>query len=115
MSEYKAPLKNINFLINDVFNFQEHYAKFPSYEDASPDMVDAILTECAKFCENELVPINQSGDKQGCHFENGEVTTPDGFKEAYNQYVEGVGSRYLFQQNTVGKDYLNHYHSLSLR
>ncbi len=89
MSEYKAPLKNINFLINDVFNFQEHYAKFPSYEDASPDMVDAILTECAKFCENELVPINQSGDKQGCHFENGEVTTPDGFKEAYNQYVEG--------------------------
>lgn len=89
MSEYKAPLKNIHFLVNDVFNFQEHYAQFPGYEDASPDMVEAILTECAKFCENELAPINQSGDKQGCRFDDGDVSTPDGFKEAYNLYVEG--------------------------
>lgn len=88
MSEYKAPLDNINFLINDVFKYEDHYKNFPQYEEATPDMVDAILTECAKFCENELAPLNQSGDKEGCTFNNGDVTTPKGFKEAYQQFLE---------------------------
>ncbi len=89
MHKYKAPIDNIKFLIDDVFNFEKHYSTFPTYEDASPDMVDAILQECAKYCENELSPINQSGDKEGCQFNDGEVTTPSGFKQAYNMYVEG--------------------------
>lgn len=89
MAEYNAPTQDIKFLVEDVFDFYSHYAKYPEFEEASPDLVDAILEECAKFCSNELAPLNQSGDKEGCTFNDGEVTTPKGFKEAYNQYVMG--------------------------
>jgi alkylation response protein AidB-like acyl-CoA dehydrogenase len=58
-------------------------------EEATPDMVDAILEGCAAFCEEVLAPLNLSGDKEGCTSTNGEVTTPKGFKEAYDQFVEG--------------------------
>lgn len=89
MLTYKAPLMDIKFLFEDVLKYYPHYEKFSEFEDATPDMVDAILQECAKFCENELLPINQSGDKEGCTFDKGEVRTPKGFKEAYQLYVEG--------------------------
>ena len=89
MPQYKAPLKDIDFLLNDVFDIQTHYETIPGGEDASPDMVDMILSECAKFCENVLSPLYQSGDEEGCKFENGKVTTPKGFKDAYEQYVAG--------------------------
>lgn len=89
MPQYKAPLKDINFLINDVLDFQQHYQSVPGGEEATPDLIDAILSECAKFSENVLAPINQSGDHEGCHFDNGTVTTPKGFKEAYDQFVAG--------------------------
>jgi alkylation response protein AidB-like acyl-CoA dehydrogenase len=89
MLQYKAPIMDIKFLIEDVFNYYPHYEKYPEFAEATPDLVDAILQECAKFCENELLPLNQSGDKEGCKFDNGVVTTPKGFKEAYNKYVEG--------------------------
>ena len=89
MLSYKAPLTDIQFLFNDVFNFYDHFAQYPEFEEATPDLVDAIFQECAKFCENELLPLNQSGDKEGCRFDNGSVYTPKGFKEAYDQYVAG--------------------------
>ena len=89
MLQYKAPVMDIKFLIEDVFKYYSHYEKYPEFAEATPDLVDAILQECAKFCENELLPLNQSGDKEGCKFDNGVVTTPKGFKEAYNKYVEG--------------------------
>jgi alkylation response protein AidB-like acyl-CoA dehydrogenase len=76
-------------LFEDVLNYYPHYEKFPEFEEATPDLVDAVMQECAKFCENELLPLNQSGDKEGCKFDNGNVITPKGFKEAYQQYVEG--------------------------
>lgn len=88
MISYKAPLKDINFLINDVFDFQEHYKKIPGGEEATPEMVEAILGEAARFCEEELAPLYQKGD-EGCVWDNGEVRTPAGFKEAYAKYVEG--------------------------
>lgn len=88
MISYKAPLKDINFLINDVYNFQEHYKKIPGGEEATPEMVEAILGEAARFCEEELAPLYQKGD-EGCVWDNGEVRTPAGFKEAYAKYVEG--------------------------
>ncbi len=89
MLSYKAPIADIKFLLEDVFDYYPHYQKYPEFEEATPDLVDAIMLECAKFCENELLPLNQSGDDEGCSFNNGQVTTPKGFKEAYQHYVEG--------------------------
>jgi len=88
MPDYKAPLRDMRFLIDHVFDFHGHYAALGA-TDASPDMVAAILEEGAKFCENVLAPLNRTGDEEGCHFDNGVVTTPKGFKEAFAQYVEG--------------------------
>ncbi|MHC8317417.1 acyl-CoA dehydrogenase C-terminal domain-containing protein [Pseudomonas sp. LB3P31] len=88
MPEYKAPLRDMRFLIDHVFDFHSNYAALGA-TDASPDMVNAILEEGAKFCENVLAPLNRSGDEEGCHFDNGVVTTPAGFKQAFAQYVEG--------------------------
>lgn len=89
MLQYKAPIMDIKFLMEDVFNYYPHYEKYPEFAEATPDLIDAILQECAKFCENQLLPLNQSGDKEGCKFDKGVVTTPKGFKEAYKKYVEG--------------------------
>lgn len=88
MPEYKAPLRDMRFLIDHVFDFHGRYAELGA-SDASPDMVSAILDEGARFCENVLAPLNRSGDEEGCHFDNGVVTTPTGFKQAFAQYVEG--------------------------
>ncbi|TXI71541.1 MAG: acyl-CoA dehydrogenase [Limnohabitans sp.] len=89
MPQYKAPLRDVRFLLNEVFDYPAHYAKLPSAEDATPDMVDAILEGCATFCEEVLAPLNLSGDQEGCTIADGEVTTPKGFKEAYAEYVAG--------------------------
>ncbi|MCP5163065.1 MAG: acyl-CoA dehydrogenase C-terminal domain-containing protein [Hahellaceae bacterium] len=89
MPAYKAPLRDMRFLLNEVFDYPAHYAGLSNGADATPDMVDAILSECAKFCEEVLSPLYASGDEEGCVLENGEVRTPKGFKEAYNQYAQG--------------------------
>lgn len=88
MPEYKAPMRDMRFLVDEVFDFHTSYAALGA-TDASPDMVSAILEEGAKFCEQVLAPINRSGDEQECQFDNGVVTTPEGFKEAFALYVEG--------------------------
>ncbi|PHQ15181.1 acyl-CoA dehydrogenase C-terminal domain-containing protein [Marinobacter profundi] len=89
MPTYKAPLRDMKFLLNEVFNYPRHYQSLSNGENATPDIVDAILGECARFCEEVLSPLYQSGDEEGCKLENGEVTTPKGYKEAYQQYVTG--------------------------
>ncbi|MFT4047437.1 MAG: acyl-CoA dehydrogenase C-terminal domain-containing protein [Solimonas sp.] len=89
MPAYKAPLRDMRFLLNEVFDYPAHYASLPNGKDADPDTVAAILEEGAKFCEEVLSPLNLPGDEEGCRFENGKVTTPKGFKEAYEQYVAG--------------------------
>lgn len=89
MPEYKAPLRDIRFVMNEVLASEQHYASLPGCEEATPDMLDAILEEGAKFAERVLAPLNQVGDREGCQFNDGEVKTPTGFKEAYQQYVEG--------------------------
>jgi acyl-CoA dehydrogenase len=89
MPIYKAPVEDALFLLNDVFHI-ERFANLPGFADASPDVVKAILDEVGKFCENVLTPLNRVGDKQGCkRHPDGSVTTPDGFKEAYRQLVDG--------------------------
>ncbi|MCD6060016.1 MAG: acyl-CoA dehydrogenase [Moraxellaceae bacterium] len=89
MPTYKAPLRDMRFLMNEVFDFPKHYSQLSNGGDATPDMVEAILGEAARFCEEVLAPLNHPGDLEGCHFENGEVRTPKGFKEAYEQFVAG--------------------------
>jgi len=88
MADYKVPMRDMQFVMNELLDYESHYKSLPGCEDATKDVVDAILEESAKFCENVLAPINQSGDQEGCQWNDGEVTTPAGFKEAYQQYVE---------------------------
>jgi len=89
MPTYKAPVDDALFLLNDVFHI-EHYGNLPGFSDASPDVVEAVLREAAKFSEEVLTPLNRVGDKEGCkRATDGSVTTPKGFKEAYKQIVEG--------------------------
>ena len=87
MPVYRAPLDDYRFVINELLEL-ENQRDLPQFADLTPDLVDDILTNAAKFCEEVLQPLNQSGDEEGCHFENGVVRTPKGFKEAYEAYRE---------------------------
>jgi len=89
MLHYKAPLRDMRFLINEVLDYPQHYSTLSNGADATPEMVDAILEGAATLCEEVLAPLNASGDKEGCHLADGVVTTPKGFKEAYAQFIAG--------------------------
>jgi acyl-CoA dehydrogenase len=89
MPTYKAPVDDVLFLLNDVFHI-ERYDNLPGFADASPDVVAAILSEAAKLTEEVLAPLNRVGDIEGCvRHDDGSVDTPKGFKEAYQQFVDG--------------------------
>jgi len=89
MPTYNAPVKSVQFLLNDVFNIAR-YANLPGFAEASPDIVAAILEEAAKFSQEVLAPLNRVGDTEGCiRHDDGRVTTPTGFREAYRQFREG--------------------------
>jgi len=89
---YSAPVKDIAFVLNHVVGLAD-IAKLPGFEDASPDLVEAILEESAKFTGEVLAPLNWAGDQQGSQWDDGVVTTPDGWKDAYSQFVaSGWGS-----------------------
>ena len=89
MPTYKAPVDDTLFLLNDVFHL-DRYGNLPGFGDASPDVVEAVLREAAKFSEEVLTPLNRVGDKEGCtRHPDGSVSTPTGFKDAFKQMVEG--------------------------
>jgi len=88
MPIYKAPLDNVRFVLKDVLDLSQ-VTSLPGYEEATPDLIDSILEEGAKLCEEVLFPTNQVGDKEGCTYENGVVRTPKGFKEAYKTFADG--------------------------
>jgi alkylation response protein AidB-like acyl-CoA dehydrogenase len=88
MSAYKAPLKDISFVLNHIVEAHE-LANIPAFEMATPDIQEAILVEGAKFVEDILAPLNVAGDKEGSRLEGGEVKTPEGFADAYRHYCDG--------------------------
>ena len=89
MPIYRAPIDDIQYILNDVLQI-EKYNNLTGFEDLSPDLLKAILEEGGKLAENVLQPLNQSGDAEGCtRHEDGSVTTPKGFKDAYKQYIDG--------------------------
>jgi len=87
MPAYTAPVRDMQFLLNDVMNVQS--ANIPGYDELDPDFLTAILNECGKINTDVLAPLNAIGDTQGCTLENGVVRTPDGFKDAFEQVKEG--------------------------
>jgi hypothetical protein len=90
MTTYKAPLRDMQFVMRDLLNFEKHYQSLPACDEINQELIDAILGEASKFSEEVVAPLNAVGDETGCEMlENGEVRTPPGFKEAYQQYVDG--------------------------
>ena len=91
--QYKAPQRDMQFVMHDVLGLENLYASLPKFADTNRELIDSVVEAGAQFCEGELAPINRSGDEEGCTFNNGVVTTPKGFKEAYAKFVElGFGS-----------------------
>jgi acyl-CoA dehydrogenase len=89
MPVYNAPTDDVIFLLNDVFHIERHN-NVAGFGDATPDVVEAMLLEAGKLCSEVLTPLNRTGDIEGCtRHEDGRVTTPAGFKNAYDQLVAG--------------------------
>ncbi|HZC56219.1 MAG TPA: acyl-CoA dehydrogenase C-terminal domain-containing protein [Xanthobacteraceae bacterium] len=89
MPSYKAPVDDVMFLLSDVFHI-DRYNNLPGFAEATPDLIEAVLTEAAKFSEDVLTPLNRVGDREGCRRNaDGSVTTPPGFKAAQKQFTGG--------------------------
>lgn len=87
MSEYTAPIRDMKFVMKELAGLDD-VARLPGYEEATDDLVDAVLEEAGKFASGVLSPLNRIGDQQGASWSDGEVTTPDGWQAAYTQFAE---------------------------
>ncbi|WP_196138282.1 acyl-CoA dehydrogenase C-terminal domain-containing protein [Aliikangiella sp. G2MR2-5] len=103
MPKYIAPLEDMQFILHDCLNICEHYQKLGFEDAADKSMVNAILEESGKFASEVLSPLNYPGDEQGCKLENGAVTTPTGFAEAYKQYCEAGWGALAFDPDFGGQ------------
>ncbi len=88
MQIYKAPLRDMRFVLHELHD-SASLTQLPGLEDMTDDVLDTVLEEAAKFLTTVLLPLNASGDAQGCRYENGSVHTPEGFKEAYKAFIAG--------------------------
>ena len=100
MPQYKAPLRDMQFVLHELLNAEAHYAKLPAFQGTvSRELVDQYLEAAADFCENELSPINQSGDREGC-------TWNDGSKKRIKNISNLVSHLFLLKSNMAVKVYL---------
>ncbi|MCE7532017.1 acyl-CoA dehydrogenase C-terminal domain-containing protein [Acinetobacter nosocomialis] len=89
MPLYKAPLRDMQFVLHEMLQTEQNYQGLSKYQESvNRELIDQYLEAAADFCENELAPINHNGDQEGCYLNQGVVTTPKGFKEAYQKYAE---------------------------
>ncbi len=102
MSTYIAPIEHMMFVMQDVAGLDEVDALLGT-ESVTSDVVAAILEEAGKFGQNVLAPINGTGDAQGCILRNGQVRTPDGFKEAYRAFVDGGWNSVVVPERNGGQ------------
>ncbi len=103
MTVYSAPIQDMRFVLDQVIGFDQEIATLPGYEESTPDLVDAVLEEAGKLAGEVLAPLNQVGDRQGSVLENGVVRTPDGFREAYQQFVEAGWNALPFDPDYGGQ------------
>ncbi len=102
MADYQAPLRDMRFVLNEVLDAAQ-LSTLPGLENATPDVVDAVLEEAGKLCAGVIGPLNVSGDQQGSRVEDGKVTTPDGWKEAYRAFVDGGWNGLAFSEDIGGQ------------
>jgi alkylation response protein AidB-like acyl-CoA dehydrogenase len=88
MTSYTPPLADMSFLLTHLIGL-EKIAALPGYDNVSADLVEAVLSEAGKIASEQFAPLNQSGDRQGAQFDNGDVKTPQGFREAYKAFADG--------------------------
>jgi alkylation response protein AidB-like acyl-CoA dehydrogenase len=88
MGEYIAPQRDMQFVLHELLRVTDEFRELPAHAEVNRQLVDQLLGESAKFCGEVLFPLNAIGDKDGCRFEDGCVTTPKGFKEAYQRFCE---------------------------
>lgn len=106
MTDYKAPLRDMRFILNEVIGLEKHYQTL-GLTDITSDLIDSILEEGARFAETALAPLNRQADEEGVTFDNGAVTTPAGFKEAYKQYCDNGWASITAPADFGGQDLPN--------
>ncbi|MGI4812975.1 MAG: acyl-CoA dehydrogenase C-terminal domain-containing protein [Janthinobacterium lividum] len=88
MGQYAAPLRDMQFVLFELHEVEDTLKRLPAHAEIDRETIDQVLAAAGEFCAEQLFPLNRSGDQAGCHYADGTVTTPPGFKEAYRQYIE---------------------------
>ncbi len=88
MGQYVAPVRDMQFVLHELLNIQNEFSQLPNHNELDAETIDQALIEAGKFCAEVLFPLNRSGDEEGCTYHDGQVTTPKGFKEAYQAFVQ---------------------------
>ena len=104
MATYQAPLRDMKFVLHELLDAEREFAALPGFEEVTRDLIDPVLEEAAKLCENVVFPLNRTGDQEGCTFEDGTVRTPSGFRDAYRTSSRAVGTDCRATRSSAGRD-----------